>query len=119
MRRLSPSIDTYGQLEASYCTCNLVMSICIYADVNRYKPIAIVFPAEPALTKFAISKGLATAEDSIETMVENPKLVSAVHAELLTVGKRGGLHGMELIQGLILVSEEWTPENVCPLNSSN
>jgi hypothetical protein len=35
-----------------------------------------------------------------------------VYAELLSVGKRGGLEGMELIQGLVLIAEEWTPENV-------
>ena len=36
-----------------------------------------------------------------------------MYAELLNVGKRGGLNGIELIQGLVLVPEEWTPENVC------
>lgn len=35
-----------------------------------------------------------------------------MYAELLSVGKRGGLNGIELIQGLVLLPEEWTPENV-------
>jgi long-chain acyl-CoA synthetase len=71
-----------------------------------------VVPAEATLSRFAIDKGLASLEDSLETLVNDPRVVDAVHAETLTVGKRGGLTGMELIQGLVLVSEEWTPENV-------
>ena len=48
----------------------------------------------------------------METLVHDKKVVDAVHAELLAVGKRGGLTGIEIIQGLVLVPEEWTPENV-------
>ena len=44
--------------------------------------------------------------------MNNQKVVEAVYAELLNVGKRGGLNGIELIQGLVLATEEWTPENV-------
>jgi long-chain acyl-CoA synthetase len=84
----------------------------VYADPNRYKPIAIVVPAEAALGKFVVAKGIATADTSLENLVDDPKVVNAVLGELLTVGKRGGLTGMELIQGLVLAAEEWTPENV-------
>ena len=89
-----------------------MLSICVYADQNRYKPIALVVPAEATLSKFAVAKGIASADTSLESLVEDKKVVDAVYAELLSVGKRGGLEGMELIQGLVLVAEEWTPENV-------
>jgi long-chain acyl-CoA synthetase len=95
------------------------MSICVYADQNRYKPIAIVVPAEPALSRLVVAKGIASADTSLETLVHDPKVVDAVYAELIATGKRGGLKGMELIQGLVLVSEEWLPENVCPPASLN
>ena len=88
------------------------MSICVYADQNRYKPIAIVVPAEPALMKLVTAKGLAPADAHLENLVHDPKVVEAVYAELIATGKKGGLKGMELIQGLVLVSEEWLPENV-------
>jgi long-chain acyl-CoA synthetase len=88
------------------------LSICVYADPNRYKPIAIVVPAEATLSKFAVAKGLAPEDTSLESLVDNEKIVEAVYAELISVGKRGGLNGIELIQGLVLVPEEWTPENV-------
>jgi long-chain acyl-CoA synthetase len=90
------------------------MSICVYADQNRYKPIAIVVPAEPALSRLVVAKGIASGDTSLETLVHDPKVVDAVYAELIATGKRGGLKGMELIQGLLLTSEEWLPENVSP-----
>ena len=90
------------------------MSICIYADSNRYKPIAIVVPSEPTLTKFVATRGMAPEETSLENLCEDEKVVKAVYDELISVAKRAGLKGMELIQGLLLVPEEWTPENVGP-----
>ena len=90
------------------------MSICVYVDQNRYKPIAIVVPAEPALSRLVVAKGIASADASVETLVHNPKVVDAVYAELIATGKRGGLRGMELIQGLLLSADEWLPENVSP-----
>ena len=89
----------------------------MYADPNRYKPIAIVVPAEATLNKFVATKGLAPANTSLESLVKDKKVVDAVYAELLAVGKRGGLTGIEMIQGLVLVPEEWTPENV-PLHDN-
>jgi long-chain acyl-CoA synthetase len=86
----------------------------VYADPNRYKPIAIVVPAEATLSKLVAAKGLAPADTLLESLVQDNKVVNAVLAELLAVGKRGGLTGIEMIQGLVLVSEEWTPENVYP-----
>ena len=89
----------------------------MYADPNRYKPIAIVVPAEATLNKFVATKGLAPADTSLESLVQDKKVVDEVYAELLAVGKRGGLTGIEMIQGLVLVPEEWTPENV-PLHDN-
>jgi len=73
-----------------------------------------VVPADATLTKFAVDKGLAGPDYSLGTLVDDSRVVDAVYAELLAVGKRGGLVGTELIQGLVLVSEEWTAENVSP-----
>ena len=64
------------------------------------------------MSKFVQAKGLASAETSVETLAKMDAVVDGVYAELVTVGKRGGLNGIELIQGLVLATEEWTPENV-------
>jgi long-subunit acyl-CoA synthetase (AMP-forming) len=67
------------------------------------------------LGKFVESKNIAPANTSLESLAQDEKVVAAVYNELLNAGKRGGLAGMELIQGLVLVPEEWTPENVACL----
>jgi long-chain acyl-CoA synthetase len=92
-----------------------VQNILVYADQQKSKPVAIVLPAEPALKKFAAEKGLGKQDDDLEDLVHNRKLESAVHHELLVAGKRGGLGGIELIAGVVLVPEEWTPQNVVSL----
>jgi len=71
-----------------------------------------VVPVEAALSKLVGSEGLAEPNSSLESLVEDPKVVDAVLAHLLNVGKRGGLAAIEMLQGLVLASEEWTPENV-------
>ena len=76
-------------------------------------------PAETTLNKFVASKGLAPADMSLESLIQEKKVVDAVCAELLAVGKRGGLTGIEMIQGLVLVPEEWTPENVHLYNNGD
>ena len=45
-------------------------------------------------------------------LVDNPAIVNAVSDELKTVGRSAGLSPIEIIEGAILVSDEWTPENV-------
>lgn len=78
----------------------------------------MVLPAEPALKAFAEQKRLGKKDDDLEVLVKNDHLESAVFQELLAAGKRGGLGGIELIAGVVLVPEEWTPQNVTCYDSS-
>ena len=89
-----------------------MQNILVYADQQKSKPVAIVLPAEPALKKFAAQKGFGSEHTDLEELVQNRKLENAVLQELLAAGKRGGLGGIELIAGVVLVPEEWTPQNV-------
>lgn len=41
------------KLESVYRAANVVANICVYADPNRTKPVAIIVPGEPALIKLA------------------------------------------------------------------
>lgn len=74
--------------------------------------MAIVVPDDGVLRKFSEEQNLVPQNTSLELLIENQSVLTAVHAEMITVGKRSGLSNAELIQGLVLVSEEWTPENV-------
>jgi long-chain acyl-CoA synthetase len=85
-------------------------NICVYANEQRTKPIAIIVPAEPALKQLAQRIGVQGS--GIEDLVHNTKLQDAVLKELQQAGRAGGLSGIEIIEGAVLADEEWTPQNV-------
>ena len=83
----------------------MVLNICIVAIPTHIKPIAIVVPHEEELKKCA----KRNEYEDLQTLCNDKKVIKLVHQELLQSGERGGLRGFELIQGVILVSDEWTP----------
>jgi long-chain acyl-CoA synthetase len=101
------------KLESIYRAEKVVANICVYADQQKSKPVAIIVPAEPALKKLASSIGVEG--NGVEDLVHNKKIQDAVLKELQKTGKAGGLSGIEIIAGVVLSDEEWTPANVsCP-----
>jgi len=66
-------------------------------------------PAEPALKKMAEQNGIKSK--SLEELCTNEKLNGLVLKQLQSDGKAGGLSGIEIIEGVVLSSDEWTPEN--------
>lgn len=99
-----------------YRACPVVANICVYADQSQAKPIAIVVPAEPALKTIAKDQGIKG--EHLEDLVSNENLIYHVYKQLLDAGEKGGLSGIELIQGVVLADEEWTPQNVSYFNRS-
>ena len=67
-------------------------------------------PAEPALKKIAQDNGIKG--NGIEDLVHNDELNRIILRELQAAGKQGGLVGVEIIEGVVLADEEWTPANV-------
>jgi len=98
------------KLESTYLSCPVVGRICVYAQQDKAKPVAIVVPVEAALQKLASSNGLKAG--ALEEMVHDKKLNDIVLKEIQNQGKQGGLAGIEIIDGVVLVEEEWTPQNV-------
>lgn len=82
----------------------------MYAAANKSKPIAIIVPAEPALKRVAQENGIKG--DHLEELVNDRKLNGIVLQQLQTVGRKSGLAGFEIIEGVVLADEEWTPQNV-------
>ena len=66
-------------------------------------------PVEGVLKKLASDIKI---EGEYSDIVHNPKLRSAVLKQMHDVGRKAGLAGIELIEGVVLSAEEWTPENV-------
>lgn len=73
------------------------------------KPIAIVVPVEAAIRKVAAANGV---DGEFDDIVHNPKVRAAVLKDMHDVGRKAGLAGFELIEGVVLSAEEWTPQNV-------
>ncbi|KFY73162.1 hypothetical protein V499_06735 [Pseudogymnoascus sp. VKM F-103] len=97
------------KLESVYRSATVVANICVYADQQKSKPVAIIVPAEPALKKLAASIGIK--EGNLEQLVHNAKLQGAVLKALQDAGRSGGLSGIEIISGVVMSDEEWTPQN--------
>jgi len=66
-------------------------------------------PAEPALKKLASENNCPG--ESIEQLVHNEKLQGVVLKQLQDAGRKGGLQGIEIIDGVVMSDEEWTPQN--------
>lgn len=98
------------KLESVYRSCPVVGNICVYAAADQNRPVAIIVPIESALVKIAKENGIEG--DALESLVHNEKLKSIVLKELQDVGKRSGLAGLEIIQGVVLSDEEWNAQNV-------
>lgn len=98
------------KLESVYRSATVVANICVYADQQRTKPVAIIVPAEPALKKLAERIGVEGT--GVEDLVHNKQIQDAVLKEMQQAGRSGGLSGIEIIEGVVLSDEEWTPQNV-------
>lgn len=101
------------KLESVYRSAPIVANICVYAAEDQSKPVAIIVPAEPVLKKIAAEQGVEG--DHLEELVHDEKIVSAVSKQLQAAGQKGGLAPFEIIQGVALADEEWTPQNVSAL----
>ncbi|KAF2433613.1 long-chain-fatty-acid-CoA ligase-like protein [Tothia fuscella] len=97
------------KLESVYRSATIVANICVYADTEKTKPIAIIVPAEAALKKAAANVGVLG--DHLEEMIHDQKVIDAVLKQLQDTGRKGGLSGIEIIEGVVLADEEWTPQN--------
>ena len=102
------------KLESIYRSSTLVANICVYAALDKSKPIAIIVPVEPALQKLASANGIKG--ESVEELVHDEKLNGLVLKEIQKSGRDGGLAGIEIIEGVVLADEEWNPQNVSILH---
>ncbi|PLB33125.1 long-chain fatty acid-CoA ligase FAA1 [Aspergillus candidus] len=96
------------KLESVYRSSPIVGNICVFAAQDQDRPVAIIVPVEAALKKLASEKNIPG--ETLETLVHNEKLKSYVLQELQNAGRAGGLRGIEIVSGVVLSDEEWTPQ---------
>ncbi|KAF2484865.1 hypothetical protein BDY17DRAFT_292514 [Neohortaea acidophila] len=97
------------KLESVYRSCPVVGNICAFAAPDKNKPIAIVVPNEANLKTLASENGVKG--NGLEDLCHDEKVNAAVLREMQSTGKKGGLAGIEIIEGVVLSDEEWTPQN--------
>ncbi|RJE27495.1 long-chain-fatty-acid--CoA ligase [Aspergillus sclerotialis] len=97
------------KLESIYLACPLVANVCVYAAADQQKPIAIIFPSEPALLNLARENGIRGY--GLEDLVANEKLNTLFLKELQKTGRQSHLAAFEIVDGVVLDKDEWTPEN--------
>jgi len=101
------------KLESIYKSSPLLTNICVHADSNANKPMAIIVPNEQAVRKLASEQSLIDSADSAEwkEVCQSSEVSKAVLAEMNGVGKKAGLKPLETLQCVVLAPEEWTPQN--------
>ncbi|KAL8736189.1 MAG: hypothetical protein Q9166_000344 [cf. Caloplaca sp. 2 TL-2023] len=109
LKTLNGEYIALEKLESIYRSCSLVANICVYAAEDKNKPLAIVVPVEAALKWLA--KQNSISGDTLEGLASNKELRQFALKEIQDVGKKGGLMGIEIIDGLVIAKEEWTPQN--------
>ncbi|OTA62386.1 long-chain-fatty-acid-CoA ligase [Hypoxylon sp. EC38] len=92
------------KLEAVYRGSEFVHNLMVYGDSEHPRAIAVISPNEKPLNDLAKKLGVDHAHAHTD-----PKVLEAVHKDLIAVGKKAGLTGLEMVVGVVLVEEEWTP----------
>ncbi|OCF39788.1 long-chain acyl-CoA synthetase [Kwoniella heveanensis CBS 569] len=97
-------------LESIYKSCPLVANGAIIANGEHNNPMMVVVAHPQNLPNFAKKNGLGDGED-LEHLCTDERVVDAALKELNNVGKKAGLKGLELLEAIVLVADEWTPES--------
>jgi len=97
------------KLESTYRAAPVIANVCCYAQQDKAKPIAIVVPVENVLMKLASQNGIT--KSSLEELVHDDKVNEIVLKEVQKAGRDGGLAGIEIVDGVVLADEDWTPQN--------
>lgn len=95
------------KLEAVYRGAHTVANVMVVADMSQSRPIAVIMPNEKVLAEEAEKLHVDK-----HNMYQDKKVNSVVLNDLQTTGRRGGLKGMEIVAGVVITEEEWTPVNV-------
>jgi len=97
---------SYGRTESILKTAPIVDNICAYADPTRDFIIAIIIPDKNKLRSINPESDATVAE-----MAGDPEVKAAVVAQLKDYGLKNGLKMFEMPARVLLVLDEWTPDN--------
>ncbi|KAK8065474.1 acyl-CoA synthetase [Apiospora hydei] len=92
------------KVEAVYRGSQVVANVMVQADAEYARPIAVIMANDKVLA--AKAKELGVDEHSMHS---DRKVRSLVLRDLQAAGRRAGLSEMEIVSGVVVTDEEWTP----------
>jgi len=97
------------RLEAIYRPCLFVLNGCVLAYPNHTNPamVAVVHPINIA----AFARRHTIDFEEIEDLCNNPRMVELCLNELNALAKKEGLRDNELLEAIVLTTDDWTPES--------
>lgn len=95
------------KVEAVYRGSHIVANVMVQADAEYTRPIAVIMANEKVLAEK--SREIDVDEHSMHSDREVRNLVLK---DLQTTGRRAGLSEMEIVSGVVITDEEWTPPSV-------
>ncbi|PPQ88125.1 hypothetical protein CVT25_004881 [Psilocybe cyanescens] len=102
------------KLESVYKSCDYISNICVHVVPGATNPVAILFPHEANLRHaLSLSQDPAVAHvksADIATLCDDSYVQHIVLNACNEVGTKNGLNGSEVLCGVVLTPEEWTPE---------
>ncbi|GMG19931.1 unnamed protein product [Ambrosiozyma monospora] len=113
IKNLNGEYIALEKLESIYKANPVIGNVCCYADEYKHKPLAIISPNEPVVKKMARDLGIVKSanEAALSELIKEDKLCIEITKTVIDTGKKHGLNGFELIEAVVLVDDEWTPEN--------
>ena len=99
------------RLESIYKSCNLVSNICVHANPAAKQPMAVIIPHADHLRHALEGKPGLDAHAPLAELCKDRAVAELVLKECNAVGKKNGFKPLELLQTVVLTSEEWTPES--------
>jgi long-subunit acyl-CoA synthetase (AMP-forming) len=72
----------------------------------------VVIPDEKAIRALVEAKNLGNKNQDLEKLNQIRGVKDAVLSDMLKAGKSAGLQGIQLVSGIVLVPDTWTPDNV-------
>ncbi|CCJ30825.1 unnamed protein product [Pneumocystis jirovecii] len=99
------------KLESVYRSCDIISNICVYADPEHVRPVAIVVPSELPLRRYLESKQILFEDGTLYELCQNKEVRHAILNELLKLGKQNNFAKIELLQNIVLIDEDFSVQN--------
>ncbi|BGP69218.1 long-chain fatty acid-CoA ligase [Rhodotorula toruloides] len=100
--------NTCEYLESIYSTSQYIESIMVHINPYTSQPIAIATANESTITTLALSHNIF---GDLNMLVKNGFVRTSVIDSLNARGEQAGLPSSQLLRGLVLSAEPWTPQN--------